>query len=78
MPKHQEFRLPHIEQTLLVLMRPLLRQLNHNHNHLFLDYYNKELANVFGVQLLKQYGEPSFWIYTIKVLFKEDFIKYMK
>lgn len=43
-------------------------------------YYNSHLGNVNGVKLLKLTDNcsPSYWIYTIKIVNKHEFIKYMK
>lgn len=40
-------------------------------------YYDQHLGNVPGLTLLKYYDntEPSYWLYTIKVIRREDFIK---
>ena len=42
-------------------------------------YYDKELANVSGVTLVPYYNntEPSYWLYTMKVERRDDFIKMM-
>lgn len=44
------------------------------------NYYNQELKNVQGVELLETaYGaSPSYWIYTIKIVDKYNFMKFMK
>lgn len=44
------------------------------------NFYNQELKDVEGVELLETvYGaNPSHWIYTIKIIDKYNFIKYMK
>lgn len=44
------------------------------------EYYNNELKNINGIQLLKSlYNSlPSYWLYTIKVQNKLKFIEYMK
>lgn len=43
-------------------------------------YYDEELKNVSGVTLLKYYPntEPSYWLYTLKVERRDDFIKMME
>lgn len=42
-------------------------------------FYDKELQNIEGVELLKYYPEsqPSYWLYTLKVQRRGDFIKAM-
>ena len=42
-------------------------------------FYDKELQNIEGVELLKYYPEsqPSYWLYTLKVQRRGDFIKSM-
>lgn len=42
-------------------------------------FYNKELDNVKGIELLDipNYMDPSYWIYTIKVQNRENFIKHL-
>lgn len=44
------------------------------------EYYNQELKNIDGVTLLetKPGASPSYWIYTLKIVDKFNFIKYMK
>ena len=53
---------------------------NLEHGQLIANYYNSQLADVPGVELLSvTYGaKPSYWIYTIKIVDKYNFIKYMK
>lgn len=42
-------------------------------------YFDKELENISGVELIKYYpeSEPSYWLYTLKVDNREGFIKSM-
>jgi dTDP-4-amino-4,6-dideoxygalactose transaminase len=42
-------------------------------------YYDKELKNIDGVELMKYYpnSQPSYWLYTLKVKNKDSFIKMM-
>lgn len=42
-------------------------------------YFDKQLKNAQGVELLKYYqdSEPSYWLYTLKVEDRENFIKMM-
>lgn len=44
------------------------------------NYYNEQLKDVQGVELLETAygGKPSYWIYTIKIVDKLNFVKYMK
>lgn len=44
------------------------------------DYYNKNLSNLKNVQLLQvnNLSEPSWWIYTIKVKNRDEFITFAK
>lgn len=62
-----------------------LANLEHVENNIFkiktiANFYNKELSSVQGVELLETaYGaSPSYWIYTIKIVDKYNFIKFMK
>jgi dTDP-4-amino-4,6-dideoxygalactose transaminase/GNAT superfamily N-acetyltransferase len=41
------------------------------------EFYNRELANVEGVTLFKYFGNPSYWIYTLKAQNKNLFMKFM-
>lgn len=43
------------------------------------NYYNKELGKINGVKLLHHVdtSEPSYWIYTIKIVNKSEFITFM-
>jgi dTDP-4-amino-4,6-dideoxygalactose transaminase len=41
-------------------------------------FYNKELEEIDGVTLLEQYGNPAYWLYTMRVTRKEEFINFMK
>lgn len=40
-------------------------------------FYDNELQNISGIKLLKYYtgSEPSYWLYTLKVENRDDFIK---
>jgi len=40
-------------------------------------FFDKELMNILGVELLKYYpgSEPSYWLYTLKVENREGFLK---
>jgi UDP-4-keto-6-deoxy-N-acetylglucosamine 4-aminotransferase len=42
-------------------------------------FYDKELKNIPGVEMIKytEKSEPSYWLYTMKVEKRDDFIKYM-
>lgn len=42
-------------------------------------YFDKNLANLSGVELIQYYegSEPSYWLYTLKVDKRDDFIKMM-
>lgn len=42
-------------------------------------FFDKELSNVSDVELIKYYpnSEPSYWLYTLKVERRDDFIKMM-
>lgn len=44
------------------------------------DFYNEMLKDIKGVELLKIVNDckPSYWIYTIKIKDKQNFIKFMK
>ena len=43
-------------------------------------YYNKELSKVLGVRLIQksELANPSYWLYTILVEKRNDFMKYME
>lgn len=41
-------------------------------------YYDEHLQNIPGVKLLNHYGDPAFWLYTIRVSRKDEFINFMK
>lgn len=41
------------------------------------SFYNKELQNVEGITLIPQLGTPAYWLYTMHVERRDDFIKYM-
>lgn len=59
-----------------------LKYMDSNIEHIqsIANYYNTQLDGVPGVELLNTtYGSiPSYWIYTIKIVDKNNFIKYMK
>lgn len=57
--------LPHVDE--------LLRKDRNN-----AKYYDEHLQNISGVKLLKHYGNPAFWLYTIRVSRKDEFINFMK
>ncbi|NLI35974.1 MAG: DegT/DnrJ/EryC1/StrS family aminotransferase [Bacteroidales bacterium] len=62
----------------LVQMKYLRRVLN-----IYIDngiYYDNNLKNINGVELVKYYPntEPSYWLYTMKVEHRDDFIKMME
>jgi len=44
------------------------------------EFYNQALVEIQGVELLKvvQRVVPAYWIYTIKIIDKHGFVKYMK
>ena len=44
------------------------------------EYYNQELKNIVGITTLKipTNSNPAYWLYTIKVQNKSEFIEYMK
>lgn len=43
------------------------------------DYYNKNLTNIDGIEMFDYECNPSYWIYTIKILYgkKDEFIEFM-
>jgi len=59
--------LPHIEKNLQVVRDNI-------------DYYQKELESIKGVTLLKETQDSmsAYWIYTIKIIGKKEFIEFMK
>lgn len=42
-------------------------------------YYDENLKNIPGVTIIPYYAntEPSYWLYTIKVIRRDDFVQYM-
>ena len=41
-------------------------------------FYDENLSNIPGIKCLPVNGEPSYWLYTIRVERKEEFINFMK
>lgn len=59
------YNLPHI--------KPLLEKSREN-----AAYYTEQLSKVKGVELYKQVGNPAYWLYTLKIDRRDEFVEFMK